>query len=419
MRKSLVLLSASLLCLAPGASRAVNVPLPIKDAKMNVTVTVQTQALINENGSPDGSSPSYDIYARRTRLQVSGEIANTWAYYFQVDNGNFGKYGNFTSRMIVQDAFATWAPTGLTGGSVLMVEGGLMFYPASRLILTPISNQLMVEGHPDMLRGFTSAVYPANRSTGVQVRGWLLNKKVGYRGGIYEGVQPFASAGPPPVNPLRNPALALFTNWDLIGSEEGGYLYNAVRWQKDPVLSFSVAGSYQSNALRVTKGLTDQKSLTGTVYLNYPLSEQQELIALVGAFLYGNGTGSRDTGTGFSGDLSFRAGWIRPYIGYEWYTSADCPTDGSATPAQCAGANGVHTGDSRNTRMGLDFYINKNQNHVMLEFALNRGQSTWGPQAITAANAGYVPYIPAGQQSAQSLGRTAQKSLLLHWSAYF
>jgi hypothetical protein len=416
MRKSLVLLPASLLCLVPAASRAVNVPLPIKDATMNITVTVQTQALMNENGTPDGGSLSYDIYARRTRVQVNGDFANTWAYYFQVDNANFGKYGNFTSRMIVQDAFASFAPTGLTGGNVVMIEAGLTFYPASRFIITPISNQLTVEGHPDLLRGFTSAVYPANRSTGIQARGWLFDKKMGFRGGVYEGVQQFAGAG---LNPLHNPALALLTNWDLIGSEEGGYLYNAVRWQKDPVLSVGVAGSYQSNALRVTKGVTDQKSLTGTVYLNYPLSEQQELIALLGGFLYGNGTGSKDTGLGVSGDLSFRAGWIRPYIAYEWYSSQDCPTDGSATPAQCGGANGVHTGDSRNLRMGLDFYINKNQNHVMAEFSLNRGQSTWGPQAITAANAGYVPFIPAGAQSAQSLGRAAQKSLLLHWSAYF
>jgi hypothetical protein len=35
------------------------------------------------------------------------------------------------------------------------------------------------------------------------------------------------------------------------------------------------------------------------------------------------------------------------------------------------------------------------------------------------ANAGYAPFIAAGQQGAQSLGRTAQKSLLLHWSTYF
>jgi hypothetical protein len=170
----------------------------------------------------------------------------------------------------------------------------------------------------------------------------------------------------------------------------------------------------------VPKGLTDQKSLTSTIYFNYPLSEQQELIAIAGGYLYGNGTGSKDTGLGASGDLSFRYGWVRPYVAYEYYNSSDCPTDGSANPAtQCAG---VHTADSRNFRAGFDFYINKNQNHVQLEFSTNHGQSAWGPQSITAANAGYVPPLPGGGVNGaqnNNLRVAAQKSLLLHWSAYF
>jgi hypothetical protein len=417
MRTTMRLLPAVLLCLASAAAYAVAVPLPTKEFTLNLTTTVQTQALIQENGAPSGSDPSYDIFARRTRVQANGEIGKNWAYYFQVDNANFGKFGNFTGRMIVQDAFASFAPLGQTGGTVIFIDGGLMFYPASRFIITPISNQLTVEGHPDMLRGFTAANFPANRSTGLQARGWLLEKKVGFRGGIFEGQQPTSAATGP--NPQHYPAFALLTNFDIIGSEEGGYLYPAVKWGKDPILSVGVAGTYQSKALRTNKGLANQRSLTGTVYFNYPLSEQQEFIALIGGYLFGNGVSSKDTGKGGSVDVSFRYDFVRPYVAYEAFDSDDCPTDGSATPGQCAGANGVHAADSRNFRAGLDFYINKSQNHVQLEFSLNRGQSAWGPQSITAANAGYVPFIPAGQPGLLSLQRTAQKSLLLHWSVYF
>jgi hypothetical protein len=146
------------------------------------------------------------------------------------------------------------------------------------------------------------------------------------------------------------------------------------------------------------------------------------LILFLNGFLYGNGTGSRDTGVGATADIGYRMGFIRPYFAYDYFESSDCPTDGSATTAQCApgvGNTGVNTANSRNARFGLDFYINKNQNHIQAEFSLNRGQSAWGAQSVTATNAGYVPYIAPGQQSATSLGRTAQKSLLIHWSAYF
>ena len=75
--------------LAPAASRAVNVPLPVEGSTVNLTVFVQTQALLNENGSPDGQSPSYDVFIRRSRLQANGDIGNSFSYYFQVDNTNF------------------------------------------------------------------------------------------------------------------------------------------------------------------------------------------------------------------------------------------------------------------------------------------------------------------------------------------
>jgi hypothetical protein len=422
MRKTLRLLPGVLVFILSAAAWAVAIPLPTKDASLNLVVTIQPQFQLNENGAPNGSDASYDLFVRRTRLQANGDVGNNWSYYFQVDNANFGKFGNFAGRMIVQDAWVAFGPFGTKGDNVLLVEGGLIFYPNSRFTITSSSNTPTVDSHPDLLRGFTAAVYPGTRSTGLQVRGWGLNKKIGFRGGVYEGVQP-QTAPPattlPPFNPHKYPAFAGFVNFDLIGSEEGGYLYQSIYFAKDPVLSVSLAGTYQADALRTLKGITNQRSLTSTVFLDYPLSEQQEFVAILGGYLYGNGTGSRDTGKGFSADVGFRYTFVRPYLSYEWFTSDDCvPIAGEITGPQCVQA---HTGDSRNVRAGLDFYINKAQNHVMLEFALNRGQSGFGQQGVAAAVAtsGYTPFIPAGQQPVTSLGRTATKSLTLHWSVYF
>jgi len=422
MRTILRLLPAMLLCLLSAAAHAVAVPLPTKDASLNIVVTIQPQFILNENGAPNGSDSSWDFFVRRPRLAATGDVGDNFSYYFQVDNANFGKFGNFgtTLRMIVQDAWVAWGPFGTKGDNVLLIEGGLIFYPNHRYTITSSSNSFTIDNHPDLLRGFTAAAYPATRSTGLQLRGWWFNKKVGFRGGIYEGVQPpsnAAAAGQGIVNPNHYPAFAGFVNVDLIGSEEGGYLYQTVQFRKDPVLSVSVAATYQADALRTNKGVANQRSLTSTVYLDYPLSEQQELIAVIGGYLYGNGKGSRDTGKGLSADLGFRYDFVRPYVSYEYFDSDDCvPIAGEITGPQCALA---HTADSRNFRAGFDFYINKAQNHVMLEFALNRGMSGYGSQSINATNAGYVPYIAPGQQPATSLGRTASKSLSLYWSVFF
>ena len=92
MRKNPSLLPAMLLCLVPAASYAVSVPLPTKDITLNLQVFIQPQLQINENGAPNGTDASYDLFVRRTRLQVNGDVGTNWSYYFQVDNANFGKF---------------------------------------------------------------------------------------------------------------------------------------------------------------------------------------------------------------------------------------------------------------------------------------------------------------------------------------
>src|SRR2546427_2177547 len=218
MRKILRLLPGVLVFILAAAAHAVAVPLPTKDASLNLVVTIQPQFQLNENGAPNGSDASYDLFVRRTRLAATGDVGNNWSYYFQVDNANFGKFGNFTGRMIVQDAWIAFGPFGTKGNNVLLIEGGLIFYPNVRFTITSSANQPNIEGHPDMLRGFTSSVYPGTRSTGLQVRGWALDKKIGFRGGIYEGVQPNTGAG---LNPKRYPAFGGVVDVDLIGREEG------------------------------------------------------------------------------------------------------------------------------------------------------------------------------------------------------
>jgi hypothetical protein len=302
-----------------------------------------------------------------------------------------------------------------------MLEGGILFVPNARDVITSIGNKPTAEGHPDMARGFNSAFYTASRSTGVGFRGWALNKKIGFRGVAVEGVQP--TAADPGLNVHKNPAFAGFVNFDLVGSEEGGWLYQSVYFAKDPIVSLSIAGSYQSNAIRVTKGVTDQRHLNATFFVDYPLSEQQELMFIASGYRYGNGTGNRDTGLGGAVDLGFRYNWVRPYVSFEYFSSDDCPTDGSATAAQCAA---LHTADTRNFRTGLDFYINKVQNHIIVEFSVNHGQSGWGPQAITQANAGYVPLsldplVAGGPRRPinTSLSSPVQHSVLAHWHMTF
>ncbi|HET9676337.1 MAG TPA: hypothetical protein VFP21_02400 [Solirubrobacterales bacterium] len=416
--------------LAPLAAHAIKVPVPVEGVNLNLGVNVQTHVLFNENGTPDGGGWSSDVFMRRTRLAANGDVSKYFWFFFQVDNTNFGKYGSFTGRMVVQDAVFAWGPTGTTGSDVLLIEAGIIRIPSTRGTITNVNNNFTVDGHPDLIRGFNGNFFNANRSTGVEVRGWALNKKIGFRGGPFLGVKP--SAADLGLNTKTYPLLAGIVNFNFLGTQEGGFSYETIYFAKEPLLSISLGGGYQSQAVRVAKGVSDFKTASTTAYLEYPFSEDAEVIAIFNGYRHSMGTGSRDTGWGWSADLAYRFKWVRPYATWEMFTSDDCPTDATeltgAALATCLTSRtaGAHTADSRNFRAGLDFYFNKTLNHLMIEFSSNHGQSGWGPQSITTATAGYVPLSldpsAAGRPRRPMdtlLASPSQKSVLMQWAVVF
>jgi hypothetical protein len=421
-----VLLAGSLF-FVPSTAHAIKVPVPIEGVNFNLGVNVQTHMSFNEAGTPDGRNWATDVYMRRTRLVANGDITKYFWFFFQVDNTNFGKYGNFTGRMVVQDAVVAFAPTGSTGNNVLFIDAGLIRVPSTRGTITNVNNNFTIDGHPDLIRGFAAAFFNANRTTGAELRGWTLNKKIGYRGGLFLGVKP--SAADPTLNPKSNPLVAGLVNINFLGSQEGGFSYESLYFAKETLLSVSIAGGYQSQAIRVTKGVTDFKTAATTAFFELPFSEDTELVAQFNGYRHSMGTGSKDTGWGWSADLGYRFKWVRPYGTVEWFTSDNCPTDpailsGAAFSACNNKAAGAHSADSRNFRAGLDFYFNKTLNHLMIEFSSNHGQSGWGPQSITAATAGYVPVSNTNPNGTHQpidtvLSSPSYKSVLMQWAVVF
>ena len=426
MKSTWKALIASALFLAPAASYATKVPIPIEGATLNVSVQIQTEALFTENGNPAGDGWATDLFVRRTRLLVNGDISQNFSYLMQLDNPNFGKFGNFTGRAIIQDAWIGWAPTGITGGTVVYLDAGLLLIPISHHLLTSTTNFVTADVHGDEFR-FPGNAFPAFRETGVQLRGWALDKKIGFRGGVYEGYAPLQTAGastttpcapatspgtsPVCVTPDRSPQLAGFVNFDVIGSEEGGWLYGAYKWGKDPVVSVGASTVYQSRALKNLAGsLTDQRLHSADLYINLPMTEAAELVVEGTVYLNRNGNNSANTGLGAFVDVGYRFGPIAPYASYSYFQADDC----DATAACATAATGPHSADSRNFKAGLNFFFNKNLNHLNLEFQANHGQSAFGAQSITTATAGYVPV-----GASTSLAASTTHSLLAHWNVLF
>jgi len=81
MRTILRLLPATLLCLLSAAAHAVAVPLPTKDASLNIVVTIQPQFQLNEHGAPNGSDSS-QLPATSLGREASKSFAAQWFVFF-------------------------------------------------------------------------------------------------------------------------------------------------------------------------------------------------------------------------------------------------------------------------------------------------------------------------------------------------
>jgi hypothetical protein len=432
MKRCAQLILGVAISLAPASSYAISVPLPTNEATLNINFTLQPQFLVNQAGTPDGQDPSYDLFIRRVRFAINGTVGKNFNYYFQVDDPNLGKFGNFTGRVLVQDAWFGWAPTGNEGGTVVNIEAGLLYLPISRHVLTSITNFITADLQGDAIR-IPNNPFPSFRDIGVHARGWALDKRIGFRGGVYEGFTPFDQAagtcqtgGAGCITPRRKPAVGGFVNLDLIGSEEGQWLYGDYKWGTLPVLSVSGAVNYQSQAVKDAFGNNaDHKLFAAGIYLDLPMTEEAEFVLDSTLYVNRNGTGSPNTGTGFAASAGYRYGFIAPYVGYDYFQSSGCDAS-NLTAGNLAICNAsIHTADSRNLKAGLNFFINKNLNHVNVEFGINHGLSIYGPSAITPATAGYTPAsldpaTPGGPRRAftNSLANPNFKSLAVMWTVY-
>jgi hypothetical protein len=432
MKRCAQLILGVAISLAPASSYAISVPLPTNEATLNLNLQLQPQFLVNQAGTPDGLDPSYDLLIRRVRIALNGNVGKSFSYYFQLDNPNLGKFGNFTSRVLVQDAWVGWAPTGIDGGTVVYIDAGLLYLPISRNVLYYTTNFITADLQADGVR-IPNNPFPAFRDIGVQVRGWALDKRIGFRAGAYEGLTPFdqpagtcQTSGAGCIAPRRKPAVGGFVNFDLIGSEEGLWLYSAYKWGTFPILSVSGAANYQSQSAKDAFGnLADRKIFAAGLYLDLPMTEQAELVVEGSLYVNRNGTGSPNTGTGFSAAAGYRYAFVAPYVGYDYFQSSGCDASSLRSSDLALCNAGVDSADSRNFKAGLNFFFNKNLNHLNVEFGINHGLSIYGPSAITPATAGYTPAsldpaTPGGPRRAftNSLANPNFKSLVVQWTVY-
>ncbi len=339
------------------------VPIPVgDDASLDVGGLVQTQAVVTEAGAPDGTSAGLDLFVRRARLVVNGTLGKHWAFTFVTDSPNLGKGGDWTGRILVQDALVS-----AKVARELTVDTGLILLPFGHHGMQSAGTLGTLDYHSAEL------LYPLNttqtwRDVGFQLRGLAFKDRLHYRVGVFNGLEggpaiPDTDQGT--TNPKDAPRLAGQLRVNVLGVEDRMYL-GGIYFADKPMLSIGASGIVQPDAVGSGADLAPWVGLNGDVFADVPIGKNQELIAQAAVVHYAAGEGAATSGTGGWVELGYRIGLVEPVVSAETF----------ASDAEAA--------DSRAYKFGVNTWIKRHTANVKAEVAITQlGDLAVAPEGIT------------------------------------
>jgi hypothetical protein len=357
---------------------AAKVPTATPNFDLNLSFLIQVRGQLAWDGDPPlgmgagpGAAPygtvDTDFYIRRMRLIASGYAFNKFTFYLMFDTPNFGIRGNYTGSTFVQDVHIGFEPN-----RDLTIEAGFIYVPFNYLGLLASSSTNSIEKGTAILfynnaRGL--------RETGVQVRTLLLDKRLYFRGGIFNGLHgrqnnqngaavTTTDAATGIVNGNGRPMLAGSLRFNLIGGENA-YSFPSIYLDGKSHVSIGMAGQYQGKGSNtpitrvnaagvrqapVNTAVNDYIAYSPDVFADFALEGDMEAVLMADVERFDWGSGSDKTGWGVAAEAGFRIGEFEPEVNGYWFNS-----------------------DSKQNSFikyagGINWFINRHNNKLSLEF---------------------------------------------------
>lgn len=314
---------------------------------LGVRFLFQPQIQVTGNDSPDKTSAGKDAFLRRARIIVSGAITDRITLFADTDIPNFGKGGNWSGSMYLQDAYLD---------VLLLKDKGFLnsLHLAAGLILLPFAHNDRQSAATLNTLDYHSAdiLFPNNstkvwRDTGLEARGLFWGSHLDVRLGVFRGLRG-NPADAHPVNPDDNPRWTGRVQVNFLDAEDA-FFYGGTYFGAKKILS--VGGGLDN--------MTRYHAATLDGFLDYPLSADTEAVAQAAYFHYhpeaGVPTLDAASGDGFDLEAGFRYKHLEPVLSYEDFN----PDVLALRPADFA----------RNWRFGLNWWIKGHTVNLKSEYA--------------------------------------------------
>ncbi len=248
---------------------------------------------------------------------------------------------------------------------------------------------------------------------GVVVRGLILDDRLYYRLGVFNGVNGVKNTSTTStsngLNPGDAPNFAGMLRFNIAGKEEG-YGFCQLCFASSPIVSIGISADVQPNSFRgsAPQGpTTAAKSIGGgggfpwanynaDLFADIPFGNDMEFSLDLLGQLVKAGDAVPQSGFGINALATVRFGPIAPYVGVEYFNSDTAYVGFTRTTA--TGTTSAFTaGDITTYRGGLVYYFAKHNYKISAEMAFqskeNAGNVTTAtyPPSTTAVTLGTVP----------------------------
>ncbi|MEO8587482.1 MAG: hypothetical protein ABI584_15050 [Acidobacteriota bacterium] len=303
---------ALLIAFLPGIANAQAI-IKVNDT-VNFRLGILLQGWADWSGQSDtaGNTTGFqqNLFLRRARLFVGGQVAKDVTFFFMTDNPNLGKttVGGSTAGtafkqpgtgFIVQDAYLEWAIA-----NEFRLQGGLILIPLCRNCNSSAVNLVSMDYGTWSFQESASTQSSVGRDTGFQVKGYLASDHFEYRIGSYSG---FRAAGV--KNSLRFAGRAQYNFFDV----EKVQFYPGTYFGKKKILAVGAGFDAQS----------DYTAYSADVFLDYPVGKGNGITAQADFIRYDGGATFPTAALFKQDDLFIETGLfvgglkVMPFLRYE------------------------------------------------------------------------------------------------------
>jgi Phosphate-selective porin O and P len=217
---------------------------------VNVKFGMQIQGWADWTQDAVSNGYMENLYIRRVRFLVAGQVAPDVTFFFMTDNPNLGKTPKaLGTGFLTQDALLTWKIA-----DAFRLEGGLFIVPLSRHGLSSTISYLTLDVSPAATVFAGPSGTSGLRDTGFQARGYLLDRgQLEYRVAVTQGIRSAAVTGVDggSRNAFRT---TTFLNYNFFETENG-YVLGGTNLGKKKVLALAGGWDAQSSYNAYTANL--------------------------------------------------------------------------------------------------------------------------------------------------------------------